>query len=493
MSHHSAPLAGALLLAASLLCPQGATAGKLSAESFYAQSAPTIATLEFVQEFVAGGQRQQTRSFSDAVVISADGLVLISGRVRFPQRGSRLSGGSLPELGSLILHFADGRKHRANVLAFDDDLNLGLLRISDASPEQSFPHATMRAEKRVRVGQTLRVMTLYTQEYGRTPVYAQTRVGALLKTPQEVWSLAGASANLLGAPLWNDRGLMVGVVAQVPMSPSGGRQVVPALSGPVGLSYARFKDFIDDAIASESANNPSTQAEGQAGAIVAPAEEDDAAWMGVMFQPLSRELAEHLKISPGGGVVLSRVIPGSPAAAAGLQALDVLVELDGERIAVLVDSDTSLFAQLIRSYQPGTVHRFTRERPGGERSELPLTLAESPLSELHAQRLPDEYFELTVRELTLDTRLAHRMSPDATGVVVDGVTRAGWGGLAGLSRGQIIQRVNQHEVTDVASFAAAMEAIKETRPEKVLFFTRFSRSTKFLVAEPDWDELEPSP
>jgi serine protease Do len=493
MSRQPVLCAFALLLAASLLCPQAATAGRLSAESFYAQSAPTIATLEFVQEFVASGQRQQTRSFSDAVVISADGLVLISGRVRFPQRGSRLSGGSLPELGSLILHFADGRKHRARIVAFDDDLNLGLLRISDARPEQVFPHAKMRAEKRVRVGQTLRVMTLYTQEYGRTPVYAQTRIGALLRTPQEVWSLAGVSANLLGAPLWNDRGLMVGVIAQVPMSPSGGRQVVPTLSGPVGLSYARFKKFIDEAVASQAASAATSQpAAGQSASAAAP-DEAGAAWMGVMFQPLSRELSKHLGISPGGGVVLSRVIPGSPAAAAGLQPLDILVELDGERIAVQVESDTALFARQIRSYQPGTVHRFTREKPGGERSELPLTLAESPLSELHAQRLPDEYFELTVRELTLDTRLAHRMNPDATGVVVDGVTRAGWGGLAGLRRGQIIQRINQHEVTDIAGFAAAMEAIKKSRPDKVLFFTRFSRSTKFLVAEPDWDELEPSP
>ena len=41
-------------------------------------------------------------------------------------------------------------------------------------------------------------------------------------------------------------------------------------------------------------------------------------------------------------------------------------------------------------------------------------------------------------------------------------------------------------------FRAAIDAIQASRPDKVLFFTRFSRSTQFLVAEPDWDELEDS-
>ena len=113
-----------------------------SAAAFYKAASPTLATVEFVQEFMASGQRQQTRSWTDGVVVSADGFVLISGRVRFPQRGSsgRLSGGSLPELVSFRLHFADGREHDASVVAFDDDLNLGVLRITDGKPGQAFPH-----------------------------------------------------------------------------------------------------------------------------------------------------------------------------------------------------------------------------------------------------------------------------------------------------------------------------------------------------------------
>ncbi len=488
MNSHARSAAIALLVIG-LTLPTTALGGKLSTERFYTQTAAKIATLEFTQEFVAGGQPQQTRSFTDAVVISEDGLVLVSGKVRFPQRGHRLSGGSLPELASLILHFADGRKHQAKVLAFNDDLNLGVLRITDAKPGTRFPYATLKAPGRTPIGHTLRLMTLYSQEYGRSPVYSTTMIDSLLKSPQQVWSLSGVGSSLLGAALWNNRGEMIGVVAQVPMSPSAGRQVVPSLSGPVGLSYERFKAFIESSLKFESTVEHIKNNE------VAPRQGDDenAAWMGVMFQPLTRELAEHLEISPGGGVVISRVLPGSPAEEAGLSALDVLVEMGGERIAVHEQSDTPLFAQKVRNLAPQQIVLFTREEAGGKRTEIALTLAASPLSELHAGRSSNELFDLRVRELTLDTLLSQRMEPNETGVVVDGVTRAGWAGLAGLNQGQIIQRINQHEVTDIASFKEAMDSIEQRRPAKVLFFIRYSRSTRFLVAEPNWNEVEASP
>lgn len=471
-----------ILLLVALLLPAAADARPKPqpVPKFYAEASQTLATVEFLQEFVAGGQRQQTRGFTDGAVISADGLVLISGRVRFPQRGGsgRISGGSLPELSGFVLHFSDGREHQADVVAFDDDLNLGLLRISDP-PGAPMPHLKWRTGFEVDVGTGLRTLTLYTESFDRKPVYSTVMVNALLDKPQKVWSLSGASSNLLGAPLWDEKGRAVGVVAEVPMSPWAGRQVVPDLTGPVGLSYERFAVWIAQTLEAEAA--------------VAKDEPDDAdaAWLGVVFQPVSRELAEHLKLSAGGGVVVSRVVNGSPAAAAGLESLDVLVELSGERIEVDEDADTAGFAQAIRQLKPGTSVEFTREAPGGARDTVAVTLVQAPRTELHAQRRTNEAFALTVREATMDTLLGQRLDPDTTGVVVDGAERAGWAGLSGLGVGVIIQRINDHEVTDLDSFSKAMAAIEAERPEKVLFFARFGRNTRFFVAEPDWEDGAP--
>ena len=467
-------------IALCLLLPGPAQAGKkkpLPIPIFYETASRSIATIEFVQEYLAGGQRQQMRGYTDGVVLSEDGLVLISGRVRFPQRsGSRLTGGSLPELSQFRLNFSDGRQLSATVVAFENDLNLGLLRIVDV-PKGGLPHITWRSGYDAQVGDGLRTMTLYTEEYGRKPVYSALGVNALLDTPQSVWSLSGASSDILGAPLWDAYGRAVGVVADVPMSPWAGRQVMPDLSGPVGLSYDRFKAWIAQALEEEK--------------MVAAEQEADenAAWLGVMFQPLDRDLSHHLKLSDGGGVIVSRVVPGSPAEAMGIAPLDVLVAMDGERIAVEQEADTSHFARQIRERKAGATVVFTRERPGGATEDISIVLVQAPRSALHAERRTDEAFELTVRELTTDTLLGQRLDPGTPGVVVDGLTGAGWAGLAGIRQDAIIQRINEHEVSDLDSFSAAMAAIATEKPPKVLFFVRFGRTTGFFVAEPHWDEV----
>ncbi len=310
-------------------------------------------------------------------------------------------------------------------------------------------------------------------------------MNSLIEKPQEVWSLSGASSSLLGAPLWDEAGRVVGVVAQVPTSPWAGRQVVPDLTGPVGLSYERFSSFLERAkkLASEPplADSPTG----------AQQENDpDAGWLGIEMQPLEKDLAEYLGMPTEGGVIVSRVIPHSAAEAAGLRPLDILVKMDGEQIPVTEGSDLPVFAQLLRDMKAGHTVTFTRKSPDdGSTEDVEATLMRAPKSELLAERRSDDAFEFSVREITLDVKLGQRL-PDVQGVVVDAVERAGWAGLAKLPVGVILQRINKHEVTDLATFEAAMAKVKETKPDQVLFFVRYRRSTQFHVAEPDWDEAK---
>ena len=56
------------------------------------------------------------------------------------------------------------------------------------------------------------------------------------------------------------------------------------------------------------------------------------AWLGVEPQDLGRELGEAFGVSDGKGVLLSKVLPGSPAEKAGLKAGDVIVRFDGKKM-----------------------------------------------------------------------------------------------------------------------------------------------------------------
>jgi len=71
---------------------------------------------------------------------------------------------------------------------------------------------------------------------------------------------------------------------------------------------------------------------------------------------------------PGPGVKVASIVDGSPAAAAGIQAGDIVLAVDGE-----ATKDLRLYEDVLRKYGPGDVVRI-RVRRGEKELELPVTL-----------------------------------------------------------------------------------------------------------------------
>ena len=102
-------------------------------------------------------------------------------------------------------------------------------------------------------------------------------------------------------------------------------------------------------------------------------------WIGVYYQPITKQLAEDLGLGVDYGVLidssaasLPAVFPGSPADEAGLQDGDVIVAVDGER----VDADHDLATHIL-PHQPGD--RITLSVvSGGTTREVPVTLGTLP-------------------------------------------------------------------------------------------------------------------
>ena len=57
------------------------------------------------------------------------------------------------------------------------------------------------------------------------------------------------------------------------------------------------------------------------------------AWSGLVGQPLTQDLAEGFGLETPGGVIVAKVYPGGPADRAGVRAGDVILGLDGRRVA----------------------------------------------------------------------------------------------------------------------------------------------------------------
>jgi hypothetical protein len=102
--------------------------------------------------------------------------------------------------------------------------------------------------------------------------------------------------------------------------------------------------------------------------------EDKGTYLGVLFAPVPDVLYDQVPQLPRDrGVVLSHVLPDSPAAKAGLRRNDVLLRYDDEAVR-----DCEHFARLIRDDKPDRKVRLTYFR-GGKEASTEATLALGPI------------------------------------------------------------------------------------------------------------------
>ena len=57
------------------------------------------------------------------------------------------------------------------------------------------------------------------------------------------------------------------------------------------------------------------------------------AFLGIGIQPITQELADHFGVQPRQGLLITQVLPESPAAESGLRPGDVLVEFAGAKVS----------------------------------------------------------------------------------------------------------------------------------------------------------------
>ncbi len=224
-----------------------------------------------------------------------------------------------------------------------------------------------------------------------------------------------------------------------------------------------------------------------------PGREVRKAWLPVVTQVLTRDIAQALGIAGRTGVLVTQVYPHSTAETAGLQAGDIILALDGEPISATEPQDLEVLPAMVRQRRIGGSAQLTILR-GGEQRTLSIELVASPALAREMRRYRDDDFEFTVRDITFFDRVEQRWPQDQAGAVVQEVGQGGWAALGDLGAGDLIITVDGAPVTDVPGLEKAMTEVAQRQPESVVLQIVRGIHHLYIEMRPAWLSVgQPSP
>jgi serine protease Do len=180
-------------------------------------------------------------------------------------------------------------------------------------------------------------------------------------------------------------------------------------------------------------------------------------WLGVSIQPLTPELAKSFGTKDTKGVLISDVIADSPAAKAGLQPGDILLEFDGKKMEAPAD-----LQRAVGFTTPGATAKMKILREKGERT-LEVKIAEaSDEREVASRPGPRSPTTLGMEVRPVTPEVARQLNLRAAeGVVVVRVDDESPAAAAGVQRGDVIREINRQRIRAIGDFEKATKDLKD--------------------------------
>jgi serine protease Do len=185
--------------------------------------------------------------------------------------------------------------------------------------------------------------------------------------------------------------------------------------------------------------------------------------IGVQLQTISPEMAQGLKLARNYGVIISDVVPGGPAEAAGVRIGDILLTIDGRNADSL---PYVAFHTLSRS--AGEKIRFEVLR-GTTQIGFDITLREQPheMDQVSALADPEKSLvpQLGILAVAIDKNIASMIADlrDPYGIIV-AARAAGAAGEIPLTTGDVIRSLNGEPMTTLDRLRAALTSLPPNAP-----------------------------
>ena len=379
-------------------------------------------------------------------IISADGYVLTNHHV-------------IDGADTVRIRMADRREFVAKVVGSDEQSDVALLKIDGSG----LPTLRIGDSRTLKSGQWVvaigspfgldhSVTAGIVSAVGRANPYADQRYVPFIQT--DVAINRGNS----GGPLIDTRGQVVGINSQI-FSNSGGY---------MGVSFAIPIDVAMNAVQQLKATGKVTRGQ-----------------LGIEMQSMGRDDARALNLPDDRGAMVKRVVPGGPAAKAGIEALDVIRSVNGQPIYEYSD-----LPPIIGAMAPGTKVTIELLRDGKPRTvtatlnQLSEATAASAVGDEGAPRpaAAAQANALGIVGEDLDPQQRSRLGLQAgEGVLVarvEGVAAR----EAGLRPGDVILAVGRNDVSSAASLNAQLRAAGAGKA--VMLLVRRGGGTQYVTVNP---------
>ena len=407
----------------------------------------------FADLFGNNGQptTREAQSLGSGFLISADGYVVTNNHVVSPEQSA--------ELEEVTVTMPDGAEYPAEVVGRDEQSDLAVLKISRSEP---FPFVHFGDSSQARVGDWVIAIG---NPFGLGGTVTSGIVSAVLRSTgmtggaydRYIQTDASINRGNSGGPLFDMQGNVIGINNAI-FSPSGGS---------VGIGFA-----IPAEIASPIVDK------------LISGEEILRGYLGVQIQPVTEDFADALGLEERRGEFIQSVQPGEPAERAGLQAGDVVLQVNGKDVT----PDQTL-SFLVANIQPGTTIPLAFIRDG-QRRTLDVTVGRRPSEEeLAAQSFnPDEEIPdaapqqgggliekaLGIQAIPLTPRIANQlgMSGETQGLVVTAVDPNSDAARKGIARGFVIMGANGTDVAGPEQLEAQISQAQSEGREALLLRVR---------------------
>lgn len=363
---------------------------------------------------------QPEQSLGSGVIVSKDGYILTNNHV-------------VEGADKITITMWDEKTYSAKIVGRDEATDLAVIKI-DKKEVNNLPFAQWGDSDSLRVGEWVVAIG---NPFGLDHTVTTGIVSAkgihgrgLNKYENFIQVDAAINPGNSGGALLNLEGKLVGINSAI-LSRSGGFQGI-GFAIPVNMARKVMTELIEKGTVTRG-------------------------WLGVGIQDLSEELAKSMKLSGQKGALLTEIMPGSPAAKAGLQVGDLIVTLDGKSV-----KNTNDLRNTIALSAPGTKVKIGLLRAGKSLDvEVQITTQDGKIASSTPKDKDDSKSEFgaNVELLSPMWRQKLKIDPQVNGVVIAQISPNSSADQIGLSAGDVILRINSNEIKSLEDYKAGLAQI----------------------------------